>query len=146
MKHILRCATILAALALGFSLNSCENNVTVNATSGETAAATKTLTLTGEYPYMDDDTGDRVDVTKSLTIEYTDNDTWKDIAERYAEVSLVANTYGPSENKVVQFWKDDSQHINGCQLKSNESAYNYKLVSINDKVSAYSSSSYYLQK
>ncbi|MBO6176921.1 MAG: Ig-like domain-containing protein, partial [Treponema sp.] len=97
------------------------------------AAATKTLTLTGEYD--DYDIGGYI--TKSLEIEYTDNDTWKDIAERYDEVSLENNYYGPSEGKVVMFWGSD-----GCQLKSNESTYNYKLVSINDKVSAYSS--YYL--
>lgn len=133
-------ATVADSDTYTYATKTATYTITVTA-----AAATKTLTLTGVYFYMDDDTGDFVDVTKSLTIEYTDNDTWKDIAERYAEVSLVANAYGPSENKVVQFWKDDSQHINGCQLKSNESAYNYKLVSINDKVSAYSSSSYFLQ-
>lgn len=57
----------------------------------EDAVTTKTLTLTGEY-------FDRLNgrfVTKSLEIEYTDNDTWKDIAERYDEVSLLANAYGP---------------------------------------------------
>ena len=135
MKHILRCATILVALALGFSLNSCENNVTVNATSGETAATTKTLTLTGRY--MDRSVDEFV--TKSLEIEYTDNDTWKDIAGRYDEVSLENNAYGPSEGKIVRFWRD-----RGCQLKSTESTYDYNLVSINDKVSAYSS--YYLEE
>ena len=139
MKHILRCATILAALALSFSLNSCENNVTVNATSGETAVATKTLTLTGRY--IDQNAGGLV--TKSLEIEYTDNDTWKDIAERYDEVSLVANIHGPSEGKIVMFWHENEVNY-GCELKSNECTYDYKLVSINDKVSAYSSSSYFL--
>ena len=142
MKHILRCATILAALALGFSLNSCENNVTVNATSGETAAATKTLTLTGRY--MDRSVGGLV--TKSLEIEYTDNDTWKDIAERYDEVSLKVSEGGPSEGKIVVFWDDPSQDIDGCHLKSNESTYFVNLVSCNDKVSAYSSSSFYLEQ
>lgn len=136
MKHILRCTAILAALALGFSLNSCENNVTVNATPGETAAATKTLTLTGIC--IDNNTGD--EKTKSLTIEYTDNDTWKDIAGRYNEVSLENNPYGPSEGKIVKFWAANGM---GCELKSEESTYNYDLVSINDKVSAYSS--YYLE-
>ena len=91
--------------------------------------AIKTLTLTGTYF----DNGKLV--TKSLEIEYTDNDTWKDIAERYDEVSLENNDSGPSEGKVVMLWR--------CELKSNESTYNNKLVSINDKVSAYSS--YYLQ-
>ena len=102
----------------------------------EKKAATKKLKLTGGYF-----SNGRL-VTKSLEIEYTDNDTWKDIAERYDEVSLVDNINGP-EGKVVTFWRDNSQGINGCQLKSNESTYEYKLVSINDKVSAYSS--YYLQ-
>ena len=219
MKHILRCAVILAALALGFSLNSCKSNVddggtekqagsisyatasvskttddaaftntltktgdgtvsyassketvaTVNATTGEVtivgagtttitatvvdsdsytyatktatytltvtaAAATKTLTLTGVC--IDNNTAE--EETKFLEIEYTDNDTWKDIAERYAEVSLEANIHGPSEGKIVMFWHENEVN-NGCALKSNESAYNYKLVSINDKVSAYSS-------
>ena len=49
------------------------------------------------------------------------------------------NSYGPSEGKVVYFWCDISQGMRGCELKSNESTYNYELVSINDKVSAYSS-------
>ncbi len=140
MKHILRCTAILAALALGFSLNSCENNVAVNATSGETAAATKTLTLTGVC--IDNNTGD--ETTKFLEIEYTDNDTWKDIAERYDEVSLVSNIHGPSEGKIVMFWHENEVNY-GCELKSNECTYPYKLVGINDKVSAYSSSSYFLQ-
>lgn len=94
------------------------------------AVTTKKLTLTGEY--FDDEIMDFV--TKSLEIEYTDNDTWKDIAGRYDEVSLVDNPYGPSEGKIVYFWG-----LHGCQLKSYESPYNYNLVSINDKVSAYSS-------
>ena len=99
----------------------------------EDAATTKTLTLTGQYfDFMNGGF-----VTKSLEIEYTDSDTWKDIAGRYDEVSLEDNMYGPS-GKIVKFWGDE-----GCELKSNESTYNYKLVSINDKVSAYSS--YYLQ-
>ena len=102
----------------------------------EKKSATKKLKLTGGYF-----SNGRL-VTKSLEIEYTDNDTWKDIAERYDEVSLVDNINGP-EGKVVTFWRDNSQGINGCQLKSNESTYENKLVSINDKVSAYSS--YYLQ-
>ncbi|MBQ3299575.1 MAG: hypothetical protein IJG99_04720, partial [Ruminococcus sp.] len=98
--------------------------------------ATKTLTLTGQY-------FDHGFVTKSLEIEYTDNDTWKDIAERYDEVSLVDNPYGPSEGKIVMFWNDEIKGIDGCELKSNQSTYNYNLVSINDKVSAYSS--YFLE-
>ena len=97
----------------------------------EDAVTTKKLTLTGEYR------GSSRPVTKSLEIEYTDNDTWKDIAERYDEVSLENSSYGPSEGKIVKFWG-----LYGCQLKSYESPYNYNLVSINDKVSAYSS--YYL--
>ena len=109
-----------------------EDTVTFTAS---VVSATKKLTLTGQYH---DNSG--VLVTKSLEIEYTDNDTWKDIAERYDEVSLMDNSYGPSEGKVVMFWTDMS--VSGCQLKSNESTYNYELVSINDKVSAYSS--YYL--
>jgi hypothetical protein len=141
MKHILRCTAILAALALGFSLNSCENNVTVNATPGETAAATKTLTLTGIC--IDLNTGD--EKTKSLEIEYTDNDTWKDIAERYDEVSLYDRGVGTPEGKIVLFWHESEEDY-GCELKSNESTYQYKLVGINDKVSAYSSSSYYLEE
>ena len=111
---------------------------TVTFTASVVSAAKK-LTLTGGY--FDYNNG--VIVEKSLTIEYTDNDTWKDIAERYDEVSLQNNYYGPSEGKVVQFWYDKIQRIRGCELKSNESTYNYNLVSINDKVSAYSS--YYLQ-
>lgn len=100
----------------------------------EEAVTTKTLTLSGSYfDFMNGGF-----VTKSLEIEYTDNDTWKDIAGRYDEVSLEGNIYGPSESKVVMFWGDE-----GCQLKSTESSYNYSLVSINDKVSAYSS--YYLE-
>lgn len=102
--------------------------------------ATKTLTLTGEYW---DWNAEPPRVTKSLEIEYTDSDTWKDIAERYDEVSLVDNPYGPSEGKIVQFWYDEIKGIDGCELKSNQSTYNYNLVSINDKVSAYSS--YYLE-
>ena len=98
-------------------------------------SATKKLTLNGKY--FDPNAGD--DVSKSLEIEYSDNDTWKDIAGRYNEVSLETNPYGPSEGKIVKFWADNGM---GCELKSNESTYNYNLVSINDKVSAYSS--YYL--
>ncbi len=100
--------------------------------------ATKTLTLSGSY--FNGNTGSFV--TKSLEIEYNDNDTWKDIAERYDEVSLQDNIYGP-EGKVVRFWYDISQYIAGCELKSDESTYDYNLVSMNDKVSAYSS--YFLQ-
>jgi hypothetical protein len=99
-------------------------------------SATKKLKLTGRY--FDYNSGD--DVTKSLEIEYTDNDTWKDIAGRYNEVSLEDNSFGP-EGKIVKFWADANNY--GCELKSNESTYEYNLVSINDKVSAYSS--YYLQ-
>ena len=98
----------------------------------EDAVTTKKLTITGEY--FDDEIGDYV--PKSLEIEYTDNDTWKDIAERYDEVSLQDYSDGP-EGKIIDFWG-----IYGCILRSNESPYTYKFVSINDKVSAYSS--YYL--
>lgn len=98
-------------------------------------SAAKKLTLTGSY----DDYSTDERVTKSLEIEYTDNDTWKDIVERYDEVSTWDYGNAP-EGKIIYFWKDDDAE--GCQLKSNESTYNYKLVSINDKVSAYSS--YYL--
>ena len=99
-------------------------------------SATKKLTLEGRY--FDPNSGDFV--YKSLEIEYTDNDTWKDIASRYDDIRLEENTYGPSEGKIVKFWADNGM---GCELKSNESTYNYDLVSINDKVSAYSS--YYLE-
>ena len=96
------------------------------------AVTTKKLTLTGQYwDFVDDGF-----VTKSLEIEYTDNDTWKDIAERYDEVSLQDYSDGP-EGKIIDIWGTD-----GCILRSNESPYTYKFVSINDKVSAYSS--YYL--
>ena len=98
-------------------------------------SATKKLKLTGQY--FDPNIGDFV--KKSLEIEYTDNDTWKDIADRYDEVSLESNPYGP-EGKIVKFWADNGM---GCELKSKESTYEYNLVSINDKVSAYSS--YYLE-
>ena len=101
--------------------------------------AAKTLTLSGKY--FNPNAGNFV--TKSLEIKYTDNDTWKDIAERYDEVSLLDNSNGPSEGKVVMFWTDMNQSITGCELKSNESTYRYNLVSINDKVSAYGS--YYLE-
>ena len=100
--------------------------------------AAKTLTLSGKY--FNHNAGNFV--TKSLEIKYTDNDTWKDIAGRYDEVSLEDNIYGP-EGKVVKFFVDENQGIWGCELKSNESTYNYNLVSINDKVSAYGS--YYLE-
>ena len=99
----------------------------------EDAVTTKKLTITGEY--FDDEIGGYV--PKSLEIEYTDNDTWKDIAERYDEVSLQDYSDGP-EGKIIDFWG-----IYGCILRSNESPYTYKFVSINDKVSAYSS--YYLE-
>ena len=98
-------------------------------------SAAKKLTLTGSYDVYSTDES----VTKSLEIEYTDNDTWKDIVERYDEVSTWDYGNAP-EGKIIYFWKDDDAQ--GCQLKSNESTYKYKLVSINDKVSAYSS--YYL--
>ncbi len=99
-------------------------------------SATKKLTLTGQY--FDPINGGFV--KKSLEIEYSDNDTWTDIAGRYNEVSLEDNYFGPSEGKIVKFWADNGM---GCELKSEESTYNYDLVSINDKVSAYSS--YYLE-
>ena len=98
----------------------------------EKKAATKKLTLTGKYYDYNLDGP----VENTLTIEYTDNDTWKDIAERYDEVSLQDYSDGP-EGKIIDFWG-----IYGCILRSNESPYTYKFVSINDKVSAYSS--YYL--
>ena len=109
---------------------------TVTFTASVVSAAKK-LTLTGRL--FNNYTGSFV--TKSLEIEYTDNDTWNDIAGRYDEVSLETNSLGP-EGKVVKFFVDANQGIWGCELKSNESTYNYNLVSINDKVSAYSS--YYL--
>jgi hypothetical protein len=97
-------------------------------------SATKKLKLTGSY--FDCNAGDFVN--KSLEIEYTDNDTWKDIAGRYNEVSLEDNSFGP-EGKIVKLFVDENHGISGCELKSNESVYRYNLVSINDKVSAYSS-------
>ena len=103
----------------------------------EDAVTTKKLTITGEY--FDDEIGDYV--PKSLEIEYTDNDTWKDIAERYDEVSLYDRGLGPSDGIIVLFWHESEENY-GCELKSDESTYGYELVSINDKVSAYSS--YYL--
>jgi len=99
-------------------------------------SAAKKLTLTGSYDV--NSTDERV--TKSLEIEYTDNDTWKDIVERYDEVSTWDYGNAP-EGKIIYFWKDDDAE--GCQLKSKQSTYNYELVSINDKVSAYSS--YFLE-
>ena len=99
-------------------------------------SATKKLTLNGRY--FDPNAGNFG--SKSLEIEYSDNDTWADIAGRYNEVSLEDNSFGPSEGKLVKFWADNGM---GCELKSEESTYNYYLVSINDKVSAYSS--YYLE-
>ena len=110
---------------------------TVTFTASVVSAKNK-LTLTGEY--FDRNNGGFV--KKSLEIEYTDNDTWKDIAERYNEVSFRDSSLGPS-GKIVMVWYDRSQGIDGCELKSNESTYNYHLVSINDKVSAYSS--YFLE-
>ena len=44
------------------------------------------------------------------------------------------------------FWRNEGSGIQGCKLQSKESTATYELVSINDKVSAYSSSSYYLQQ
>ena len=126
-------ATVTDSETYTYATKTATYTITVTA-----AAATKTLTLTGWYTYFDYDAEDLVDVTKTLTIEYTDDDTWKDIAERYDEVSLEDNIYGPSEGKIVKYWGSD-----GCELKSKQSTYNYELVSINDKVSAYSS--YYLQ-
>ena len=109
----------------------------VKAEKKSAAPATKTLTLSGTYyNYNVDDY-----VTKSLTIEYTDNDTWSDIAGRYDEVSIQDTPLGP-EGKIIYFWQDLNQGADGCQVKSKQSTYNYELVSINDKVSAYSS--YYL--
>ena len=115
---------------------------TITATAGNksatcTVTVKKTLTLTGWYTSYD--TWDMVNF--SLDIQYTDSDTWKDIAERYDEVSLVYNPYGPEEEKIVKLYESDGAF--GAELKSNESPYNYNLVSINDKVSAYSS--YYTQ-
>ena len=132
-------ATVADSDTYTYATKTATYTITVTA-----AAATKTLTLTSEIIYDDYNTGNFVRETKSLEIEYTDNDTWKDIAERYDEVILEDNTYGP-EGKVVRFWKDTSEdhYSTGRQLKSTESTNNYNLVSINDKVSAYSS--YYLE-
>ena len=76
-------------------------------------SAIKILTLTGRL------FGNSGIVEKSIEIEYTDNDTWKDIAERYDEVSLRDSDLGP-EGKIVMFWRDMSQGLYGCELKSNE--------------------------
>ena len=103
---------------------------TVTFTASVVSAAKK-LKLTGKY--IDPSAGGFV--TYSLTIEYTDNDTWSDIAGRYDEVSIQNNPHGP-QGKIIYFWFNDGD---GPQLKSSESNYNYNLVSINDKVSAYSS-------
>ncbi|MBE6354553.1 Ig-like domain-containing protein [Treponema sp.] len=139
--------TITATVADSDTYTYATKTASYTLTVTAAAATTKTLPLEGLINYTDYSTGEPEPATveKSLEIEYTDDDTWKDIAERYAEVSLEDNEYGPSEGKIVMFWRDSSQRINGCELKSNESTYNYDLVSINDKVSAYSSDSYYLQ-
>ena len=137
--------TITATVADSDTYTYATKTATYTITVTAATAATKTLTLTGLVDCIDFTIDEPVTVEKSLEIEYTDNDTWKDIAERYDEVSLKDNSYGPSEGKVVMFWYDESQYSIGCELKSNESTYNYDFVSINDKVSAYSSSSYYLE-
>ena len=122
-------ATVTDSETYTYATKTATYTITITA-----AAATKTLTFTGEY--FDDSVGDFV--TKSLEIEYTDNDTWKDIAERYDEVSLYNRGCGPSDGIIVMFWHE-SEDIYGCELKSTECTYDYNLVSSSDKVSAYSS-------
>ena len=106
---------------------------TVTFTAKVEDAAPKTLTLTGECAI--DMMGTRQ--TKTITIEYTDNDSWKDIADRYNEVSIQNNSYSP-DGKEIRFWYE-SALVPGCRLKSNQSTYSYNIVNVNDKVSAYSS-------
>jgi len=102
---------------------------------------TKTLTLTGQYVNYYSDEFD--DGECSFEIEYTDNDTWNDIVERYGEVSFRNSDLGP-DGKIIMLKLETEKGSFSFELKSEKSNYKYKLVSINDKVSAYDS--YYLQQ
>ena len=101
------------------------------------AAAIKTLTFSGEF--RDWDTGNRVPY--SVDVEYTDDDTWGDLVNKYDWIVTVDYWRAP-DGKIV---KIASVGEDGGEVKSHESTHNYDLVSINDKVSAYSVGSYFLE-
>lgn len=100
-------------------------------------SATKKLTLTGEY--FDYHTAKNVHY--SVDVEYTDDDTWGDLVNKYDWI--VTDDYiNAPDGKIV---KIASVGEDGGEVKSSESTHNYNLVSINDKVSAYSVGSYFLE-
>ncbi|WP_294472354.1 hypothetical protein [uncultured Ruminococcus sp.] len=99
--------------------------------------AIKTLTLTGHY--FNDFSPEVTEGGEcSFEIEYTDNDTWNDIVERYDELSLDDYNRAP-DGKIIMLQLELEQGLYNFELKSEGSTHNYNLVSINDKVSAYDS-------
>ena len=100
------------------------------------AAAIKTLTFSGEF--RDPRTGNYVPY--SVDVEYTDDDTWGDLVNKYDWIVTEDYSNAP-DGKIV---KIASVGRRGGEVKSHESTHNYDLVSINEKVSAYSVGSYFL--
>ena len=100
-------------------------------------SATKKLTFTGQY--FDYDTGKSVPY--SVDVEYTDDDTWGDLVNKYDWI-ITDDYINAPDGKIV---KIASVGDYGGEVKSRESTHNYGLVSINDKVSAYSVGSYFLE-
>ncbi len=104
-------------------------------TGTETAPTLHRLTLNGSRLKLDD-SGNDVEINISETIEYTDDDTWADMVEKYDWLVTYDNSNAP-DGKVIHHKTDYY-----FRVKSSESQHDYNLVSINDKVSAYSAESY----
>ena len=100
----------------------------------DTAPAPKQLTLSGQRFNFEAGGYEQV----SFTIEYTDNDTWQDMVDKYDEIYTWDYDNAP-DGKVINVVGND-----GCQLKHPDSTGNYNLVSINSKITDLDVTKYYL--
>lgn len=122
---------------------------TITATAGG-KSATCTVTVKGilkfegqywNFDEVDVETGDPIIVPYSVSIEFTDTDTWGDIVAKDPRVYTENDSDAP-DGKIV---KISGVGEFGGEVKSEESTHTYQLVSINDKVTDYSEGSYYLE-
>ena len=77
-------------------------------------------------------------VDTRVTVEYRDNDTWADMLEKYDWLTTRNSSLGPS-GKIIHLKLDGFDVSDYPELKSDQSTHSYQLVSINDKVSDYTS-------
>ena len=118
----------------------------ITATAGDKSAtctvtviedtSTKTLTISG----FNDETQEEC----SIDISYTDSDTWGDLVNSDERIFTEDYDYAPA-GKIVKIYVDEERTVS-AEIKSSEANEDtYNLVSINDKVSAYTADSYYLE-